>query len=269
MAGGPVRRHWQGRLPVWLSFWLVLIAGRVALWALWRLVPVPLAALLPLIALDAAILVWQSVGAWRALGREYGTGAQVLLLWTAEAGVLAIAALSTVLWLDLLAGGFYRTPAPPPAPEPLTRDAGAILIDGPIDYALLARFDATPRDRAERVILDSSGGLIYAARALASRVETAGLATEVRHECLSACTLVFLAGRSRDLAPGARLGFHGYRLASDVPTLNTADEERRDHDWMAARGVTQEFLSRIADTSPDTMWFPDRAALVAGGVLER
>jgi len=107
------------------------------------------------------------------------------------------------------------------------------------------------------------------ARGLIRLVTEHDLATVARGDCLSACTLVFMAGKTRTLGQGARLGFHSYALRSpvvaaltDVPALQARDMER-----FLALGIDGAFLDRIAETPPEGMWFPSRHALIAAGVV--
>lgn len=50
--------------------------------------------------------------------------------------------------------------------------------------------------------------------------------------CASARVLVLSAGQLRSAAPGARIGFHGYRLLGPVATVDVAEEEARDRDQL-------------------------------------
>lgn len=85
--------------------------------------------------------------------------------------------------------------------------------------------------------------------------------------CLSACTLVFLAGNRRKLREGAQLGFHQYAQASDVPLLDTAEEQEKDRQFLKARGVSDSFLRKLFQAEHDEIWFPERQELVAAGVI--
>ena len=119
------------------------------------------------------------------------------------------------------------------------------------------------------MLLDSTGGNIFAGRSMAREIAGAGLATRVEGRCFSACTLAFVAGAPRSLGADGKLGFHGYAFdsAMRVQTFDVGKEEARDRDWMAAQGVAADFLDRVFATPPSELWQPERAELVAAGVI--
>lgn len=169
--------------------------------------------------------------------------------------------------------------APPPAPEPLYRlsaapEAGTVRLDGLIDFGATAGLERLiAAGGVRRLVLDSPGGLVAEARGLVRLVRTHRLATEVVRTCASACTLVFVAGAPRALGPEGRLGFHSYALRSGregaVASLymDPAAEQARDMALFRSSGVDDAFIARIVRTPASEMWYPDRDALVAAGVL--
>jgi hypothetical protein len=228
----------------------------------------PLAVLAAISILSLALLIWQVVGSLRATAaRARGDGGALVM-----AGTAVLAAIAMFLNAEL---NLYAARA---APGPQTRAAalpydvdrqGAVVLRGDIDFTMLARFEATLDTVPDlrRVDLQSDGGLIYAARAMAARIAAHRLETRASGLCASACTLVFMAGTRRSLGPEGTLGFHGY--AGNLPqSLHpTAPEEARDRAYMAGRGVAQGFLDRAYATPHDALWRPTRAELRAAGVL--
>ena len=256
-------------MPPWIAVFGVLVGGRVALALAWHRLPAPLPSplFLVLLLLDAGVAVWQVTGAWRSIRRSFDPVADRLAVFAAQ-GVVALS-LPVMLngWLDHLT----RQVPPsivarvPVAPLPVTGKTA--VLSGDIDYAMLDRFDATPPASFATLRLNSTGGLVYAARALAQRVAARGLATEVLGDCLSACTLVFIAADHRSLGPDGRLGFHAEALNDPVSLVNLGAEQARDTAYLQGRGVTPAFLGRVLRTPNTAMWFPDRATLALAGVL--
>ncbi len=135
-----------------------------------------------------------------------------------------------------------------------------ILINGEIDFGTYDAIEAIlekPSEPITTVRLDSNGGRIYAARGIARILIWHRLDTEVDKRCISACTLVFLAGNRRKLWEGAQLGFHQYAQASDVPLLDTAEEQEKDRLFLKARGVSDSFLRKMFQAEHNDIWFPD------------
>ena len=259
--------HWNGRVALLPTCLITLLGLRLLLdwFGTARPVNWPFALVLALSLLSGLVLVWQLVGGARAVARVHD-----LLVTTAGALVLLVTAV-LFLWAELSHWSARRMVAPAIAaqPAPMVVTDGTVRITGTISFATLNRFDATLKAHpaVRRIELMSDGGHVPTARALAVRIETAGLETRAVGLCASACTLVFMAGHARSLAPGAELGFHAYRLESVNPFHSVPDEEARDRSYLSARGVSDSFIARAFATPPDQLWRPTPEELRAAGLL--
>lgn len=155
----------------------------------------------------------------------------------------------------------------------LLADGRGILLAGPLSHGMTEQLESLLMGGAPILLieLNSPGGLVAEARGLVRLIDAYGLATFVAEDCLSACTLAFASGSTRHLAPGARLGFHRYRLASPLLPLfmNAEHEHRRDMEILRRRGVPQAFIERIDATPPEAMWFPSHGELIAARMVDR
>lgn len=138
--------------------------------------------------------------------------------------------------------------------------------------------------------LSSQGGDVSAAWDMAAQIEQARLDTHVTRECVSACTLLFLAGRKRTMSFDGHLGFHQtartpdglaqlYFENQDIMDWSNPFEmaswlqERVQTDvhatliYMMRRGVDPLFAIQTIGVPHDNMWYPWRARLLAAGVL--
>jgi hypothetical protein len=115
---------------------------------------------------------------------------------------------------------------------------------------------------AETVELASPGGWVAEAVRVAEQIERRGLATRVRGQCSSACTLAFAGGTRRTLAPGGALGFHAGSAATGI-----GDGNREFNAWMLYRGVDPQFLMASNAVPPKDIWVPDTDTLRAAGIL--
>jgi len=119
-----------------------------------------------------------------------------------------------------------------------------------------------------RVVLAGPGGRIGTAFEINRMIRNRRLATRVDTACASACTIAFLGGNDRSIAPSGRLGFH----QGSFPGLGPNDlyESNRDmRRFLVASGVTPEFAQRVIDTPPDEIWTPTPQELLAGRVVQR
>ncbi len=93
------------------------------------------------------------------------------------------------------------------------------------------------------------------------------LTTYTSTQCLSACTISFLAGIKRYLADNARLGFHSARIGSldrhQLPEIN--DNIKR---LFISHGVSKWFIEKAFSTSSNDVWYPTNAELLNTGVVD-
>ncbi|UWQ89622.1 hypothetical protein K3727_12405 [Rhodobacteraceae bacterium M382] len=254
-----VRQHWQGQIAPLPTVLITVLGLRMLVFSgggLW-LIP------------DIALLIWQLVGAIRSLRRHLDSGPQ-LVAFLAGLAVVGICVVLTVLpHLDSLA---RRSAVAPPVWTPrvgdVTLTGTTLYLRGPVDFDM---FETTRQMLAAhpgvtRLILNSDGGLIYAARAVALQVHHHRLETHVDGTCASACTLIFIAGVRRSLAPTGRLGFHAYKLDAPQQLLDPVAEQEKDHASFRDQGVDPAFVEQISDTPHDQIWFPDHDRLRTAGV---
>jgi hypothetical protein len=191
---------------------------------------------------------------------------------TALIGSVALLASVHAASSDTRSGPVAPQLASAPYTLTLSDDRSRVDLRGRIDFGVTAELRALLEHEPEvrTLRLQSPGGRIAEARGLVTVVWRYALATAARGDCASACTLVFIAGHRRELAPQARLGFHGYALRSPVfGMLDPAAEMARDRVIFRAGGVDAAFLDRAMAVPHQTMWFPDRDDLIAAGVIDR
>lgn len=278
-----IHAHWGGTPSFRTVFFVNTLGVRAGLWGVQAVVlPMQISsfAALTLIGTDMILYIWQAVGLMRHSARcskSYGStghvsGAQLFL------GVAFLASLATWWQLVLLSPLAPAPPAvlrdivgPPPLTLTITPDGGTLHLIGEIPIAARAQVAPILSEHPEitQLELSSPGGNIRAARGLANLVLAFQLDTHVAKACSSACTLVFMAGAQRSLAPAARLGFHGYDLLvpSGHPSIDIEKEMQTDAAYFLGRGLLPGFVDQVFDVSPDSMWFPTRHDLIAAGVI--
>lgn len=129
-----------------------------------------------------------------------------------------------------------------------------IRIDGPIDQAVADSFirEISARSNLTTVSLNSPGGRVFAALAIARAINTAGLNTSVPSgdECHSACSLIFLAGRER-VADGL-LGVHQISGVNDPSLTQTAISHI--YEELVRFNTPSYLVSRMLRTHPEAMY---------------
>lgn len=197
--------------------------------------------------------------------------------------------IATMLMLWATAGSAF-------AEDRLAVIGDAIILNGDIqpsgklqdasDLGSLIR--ANPAIR--KVIL--RGRFLAGAPALdaAAVIEDMGLATVIEDQCTDACIYMFIAGKPRSMAAGAKIGLRRRTVsANQLKEWFEADKLRygwqdefgqaammydlgqSDMRWavlhLVDHGVLLNFALRIFSTPREDMWWPKRAELIKGGVI--
>ena len=115
------------------------------------------------------------------------------------------------------------------------------------------------------VVLESPGGDIAEGYRIARAVKLHDLSTAVSHQCESACTDAFVAGRERILIPHTRLGFHACRQRVWYSECNDREYEA----FMSERGIDPRFVQKAMAVPASSMWFPTVDELTAAHVVTR
>ena len=279
----PLLDHWLGRHHWLFTLLVTIVAVTYALSYVINAIVInqipfsrPGVGIAIWLCVGSAVLVWQAVGAYRGSSHSATPPADVCGVW---GGYVAIATAICIMVLNVVDGISARIPPATPNTASISNtfdvsydaDHSAILLRGTIDYgAVTATANLLARQRKTKaLILDSHGGLIFAARSLAKVVLAHELDTHVDGRCFSACTIVFMAGTRRTLTDQSQLGFHRYAFTSAfaVQTVDAAKQQRIDMAFFAGRGVSQDFLARMFQSSHDRLWMPDHGTLRAASVL--
>lgn len=262
----------------------ILPLRAAVLLALWRLAEAGLPRLLlaALLAADLLLLAWQFVHFQRSADSHVRHHGGMAPVWGGQLALLFAGFAAAALWW-----GAFLTSGRPGEPELFTdrmdrlhaaayrleASGGGqeIRFEGLITFGLTARLTALIEKTPEAavLVLSGAGGHIYEARGAAQVILAHGLATRAEGACASACTLLFAAGRTRSMAPGAQLGFHGYGLESggSLPHVDVAAEQEKDRAFFRRRGASDAFLARMFDAPQHQLWQLDAETARAAGLL--
>lgn len=184
------------------------------------------------------------------------------------------------------------------ADERIALVGSAIRYDGSVaggdieQDANVIREMARANPEVTKVILTGAFHMTGYALDVAHAIEDLGLTTEIVGECTDACVYIFVGGNKRVLGDGAKLGLR--RRVVDVGYLRDVypeqalqygwadqfgqaammyDRGQSDMRWalmhLVEHGVTLDFALRIFATPREDMWWPGKAELVEGGIIEK
>ena len=270
-----VFKHWRGQYNLLLTTSVFLIGLRVCIGYIQSRLQTQIEGMLLAVwlAISLGILAWQLVGGWRACDNHIRDGGGMIAGWLGYGSLLVTLILTLLQFIDGVAGQIMLQPAPTPEKIELATSANGsnLLIDGPIDWETFNALKATLQQHGTiaTVVLNSSGGRVFTARAMALIIEEHQLDTHVDHVCYSACTLVFLAGRKRTVSPNGELGFHQYSLQgiNQLQNINISEELEKDRRFFLKRGLSATFVDSIFQADPQNLWKPDRQRLIDAGVI--
>lgn len=278
-----LRDHWRGALSLGVSLWLnglLVLVGFVLLAHLLA----PYANQLPgsfnaaLFAgagmvLSTALVIWQVTGIRRALKRQEVTQQNV----SRRRGTFVRSLLVLIVAGQGLSLAFHQAPALREGLELATvlekighwrialRNEGRdIEITGGVGAGIAEDFArvlaGAPKAKLVHLNLQH-GGLISEALRLADLIRGRHLDTYTTDRCVSACTVVYLAGEKRYLRRDGQLGFHAYV----APGQGGSDAVQGQ--ILAAAGIKTDFIRRAMLTPHDDIWYPTSSELVAAQVV--
>jgi hypothetical protein len=278
-------RHWRGELSLPVSYWINSFLGAVAVFAVFscigRLIAPTDSPLGFAIVVSGAwffLMVansWQLVGVWRSAGKHKGRGGSGF--WAGLARVMVI------LGFLGLAGSLSEQTLPQLKeswniafgdPEMgkhelhILRGGTELEFTGGITFGVTEEvrklLDADPSIWV--IHLHSPGGRVAEARELRDLIRQRGLSTYTAIICASACTVAFMGGAQRFIAPEAKLGFHrgSFPGATDEQLAQEYDAGRSE---LVAMGVPQWFADRAYSTPSNSMWWPTLGELAQADVV--
>lgn len=150
-------------------------------------------------------------------------------------------------------------------------DGRSILLAGGINDGTAEQLEKalTMAPAVTTVVLSSEGGWIREGKMLSDVIRKRELNTYVEGYCASACTIAFLAGKERAVAPSAKIGFHASRsVGSSASNLSPEDTAQLRLIYQNAR-LPDAFIRQVTNTPYEGMWHPSHSELLAAGVLTR
>ena len=285
---GYILGHWRGEFNLAMAFWVnnVLISACIyyvgSLYNAEQLISPshPLGQLRGETAIQLftyLIAPWQLVGLWRSATRHIQQTARTFWARCAKVAVvvtvvfsLPFLAVRIPVYLEVfqLTLGIHELDD---FEVILNEDETMIRINGYIGFGITDRIRPllAQNKGVTGLVLDSPGGWSGEGEELARVVQAYELDTYSLLGCSSSCTLPFVAGKNRSLAPGANLGFHqatalGY--GSEFLGITLVSHEREER-LFHSRGIDTGFISRMFEAGPEDMWYPTSEELIAANVV--
>jgi hypothetical protein len=282
-----IRKHWQGKLSLTVSFWINFLLLKFVILLITKLLsyneiiknPIN-AARYGLIYAAFVILIiypWQIVGLWRACNQHMKRSGK--RFWAHTVQVLVIVGLfvtigrldsSWPVYKDYFHLSFIEDKLEDYTLK-LEKEDSLIHIQGGLRFGVSKKVSSILRKNPgiEGIILDSHGGRIYEGRELARLISAYGLDTYSLNGCYSAATIAFIAGEKRFLSAEANLAFHQYRMDYEGlgAFVSMEDEQAKDLVLFRQQGIKGEFLDKLFNTHHDDLWYPTVDEMLVADVI--
>lgn len=285
---GYIASHWRGEQSLVRSYWLnnFVLATPLALgltglmsWISIKGDSLQVSAIVLLLGLPLLLVlnVWCIVGAWRSAAAYLYEGGSRLWGWLARVslglGALQLAVSVLFGFLPSLGEFWQMARGIDPlgqATLSLSADGRSLALTGTIGMGdaerLRALLDSPQARELKRIELTSPGGRVREAEKMAEALKRHGQASRAVGTCASACTLVFLAGSPRQLASGARLGFHRASTRTYNPVFDELANQQLAGTYRSL-GLPQTMIETTLRTPSYSMWFVPREDLVAYSLI--
>ena len=142
----------------------------------------------------------------------------------------------------------------------------AMRLSGVIGPGSYRKFHRIVRQaKPDLIVLEGPGGVLGEAILIAHEIRRRGIPTVVRPNavCASGCAIMFLAGRSKYMGKGAKLGLHS---ASFLDGEMDPEATGVMAAYLAEVGVPSITLRRMAMTGPDHIRWLTRSEQMAIGI---
>jgi len=280
-------KHWRGDYSLGFSYWIIGSLLMVIVFAITTAIGssnglrelgprTSGAAIVAIYGFVVTLILWQMVGIWRSADKHSQRGGKAFWARLAKVmvafGLISAAEDFTTLGIPVISEGaklFLGIDNTPPHQIRLLRDGTELELAGGMPFgttdAVKKFLDAAPA--VQIIHLNSQGGRVSEAYQLYKLIKERNLSTYTSADCVSGCSLAFLAGRERYLGEGGRLGFHSTSIGelSGVVVKELNDDVRRT---LQNHGVPNSFIDRALSTSPKDMWHPSKKELLEAKIID-
>jgi ATP-dependent protease ClpP protease subunit len=286
--GNWFRLHWLGKLPLENSYWINVFAISLSLSFLTPIIfeyfadssakgAVRGLVIILFYILISGIAVWQLVGLYRSADKHVSRGG--------SSGWAMIAKIMVLIGVARYCYDMSQTGAPfilesgkmvvgistlPPLSIRIMNRGTEVELQGGLEFGTSEKLSQLLMNNPSVKIihLNSLGGRIAEAKKLAEIVRINQLITYSKTQCLSACPIVFMAGKEKNLASEAKLGFHsasfGGVSGSEFSELNKALLSQLED-----ANVPSWFIKKVAKVNSNDLWNPTTEELIKAGIVDR
>jgi hypothetical protein len=285
-----ILKYWNGEYPLAFSYWgIAVVLSNAIVYGAYFLV-VALASYSHSLTYSAWIVIsygiftcafkiWVTIGVWRSSTNYSNSIQNKTKRWGSVAkffiviGVLTfIASLNEEFLpsLKLMPQFMFGGDTAGKINTELLDGGRTLKISGVFGNSSFNEINITLKNTPtiKRLYLSSNGGRLQEVTQIAQLVQNLKLETYVEDECLSFCTVVFLAGYPRYATPMAKIGFHkpSYGTDNEMSLINQTGIDSSTALYKSFN-LPDDFVKKIFETPNDDMWYPSYKELLSSGVV--
>ena len=280
-------RFWRGEYSLPVSYWLIGIGINILIYGLAALAKLGIAKASSSSALGAYIIglygaiilltALQSVGIFRSANKHPLRGGSPAWAFVAKAmvciGLFSFFMQMYISGFSIIKTSFEEFVGIEKLPQTqfriLNKQTELEVIGGiELGSERLLKEQLKLYPEIKLVHLHSIGGRLLAAERMMQIVRDHELDTYVKTECSSSCTLVYLAGKNKLLAAGAKLKFHSPSFGA-----LSGHEIKEFGDKLANlyldEGIPKWFVSKVVSTPNNSFWEPSVEELMRANVIDK
>lgn len=283
---GIIGKHWRGELSLPVSYWVIGVLLSVPFFVVMTASGSVIGEMdlspgfsatwfLSFIALLVVLTVWQTIGIWRSAGSYIRTRPRPVWAYAARVAIV-LGVLQAIMHFGTLSPLLQRSVELvlghdniPSYHVRLLRNGTEVELSGGMStgtaIALQSIIDAAPAIQV--VHLNSTGGFLGEGFRINKLLSERKLATYTSAECVSACTIAFLGGSERFIAPQGKLGFHSAHFGVDGKVLPELNDEMVA--TLRSYGAPQWFIKKAFSTPSTSMWYPTHDELLQAHIVHQ
>jgi ATP-dependent protease ClpP protease subunit len=286
--GNWFKLHWQGLLPLDLSYWVNVFAIGIAL----LFITPPLfqyladseasstlrgLIIIAFYVVITTVVIWQLTGLYRSADKHTSRGGSTG--WAMMAKLMVLIGIGRYCY-DMNQTGVpfilessklvVGTSQLPPLSIRVMNQGTEVELLGGLEFGTSNNLATVLVDNPSVKIihLNSMGGRIAEAKKLALLVKKNKLITYSKTQCLSACPIVFLAGKEKLLGDSAKLGFHSASFG-DVSGSEVEELNKSLLSQLGKANVPSWFIKKVSKVSSEEVWNPSTDELIKAGIIDK
>ena len=278
--------HWEGEYSLTKSYWINYVVVGILFYFLLSIYPEELITstihdlyiYITLYCIAFTVITWQILGVWRSANNHIQKTKRKFWANTVKALMIFGLISSSCMVQELLPGLhkficiFAQDADTTTYSIRVMDNKKEVEITGVIKTgltkALHETFNKYPSIKV--IHLNSYGGRVLEARLLREFIEEKGLITSTNKGCLSACTIAYMGGTARFIYGEKKLGFHRYGMANNLTgsiKKTIFESFKEDKVFFLKKGASNKFMSKIYNTSPSDLWFPENDVLFNNHII--